>query len=55
MHKKQVLYSGDSVASDIEKLLKKDSPKKIFLVTGNNSYKESGAEEYFSNIFKKNS
>jgi alcohol dehydrogenase class IV len=53
MHKKQVLYSGDSVASDIEKLLKKDSPKKIFLVTGNNSYKESGVEEYFSNIFKK--
>jgi alcohol dehydrogenase class IV len=53
MHKKQVLYSGDSAASDIEKLLKKDSPKKIFLVTGNNSYKESGAEEYFSNIFKK--
>ena len=53
MHKKQVLYSGDSAASDIEKLLKKDSPTKIFLVTGNNSYKESGAEEYFSNIFKK--
>lgn len=53
MHKNQVLYTGDSVASDFENLLKKDFPKKIFLVTGNNSYKTSGAEEYFSNTFKK--
>lgn len=52
MPKKQKVYSGNGVYYDLKNTLEKDSPKKIFLVTGNKSYKKSGAELFFSNIFK---
>ncbi len=47
MSKTQLFYYGDSVISDIENLLKRDSPKMIFLVTGKGSFKFSGAENFF--------
>jgi alcohol dehydrogenase class IV len=50
MVKNQILYSGDTVIEDFENLLKQDSPRKIFLVTGKNSYKKCGAELLFSNL-----
>ena len=50
MPKKQILYSGNQTISEFERLLKKDAPKKIFLVRGKGSYKKSGAELLFSNI-----
>ena len=50
MHKQQILHFGEEAILKFSKLLEKDSPKKIFLVTGKESFKKSGADLLFSNI-----
>ncbi|OFY38942.1 MAG: hypothetical protein A2X18_05500 [Bacteroidetes bacterium GWF2_40_14] len=50
MTKTQLWHFGNSGISFLEMLLKRDNPKKIFLVTGKLSYKNSGAESCLSEI-----
>jgi alcohol dehydrogenase len=46
----QLCYFADSALSNLESLLKKDSPKKIFLVTGKRSFEVSGAKEILTKV-----
>jgi alcohol dehydrogenase class IV len=50
MSKKQILFTKKSSLSDFEIILKKDSPKNIFLVTGKKSYFSSGAEKIINEL-----
>ena len=52
MNKNQLVFSEESISSELKTLLIKDSPNKIFLVTGDKSYNECGAKKIFDTVLK---
>jgi alcohol dehydrogenase len=53
MNKNQILFTEKSSLSDFKTVLKKDSPKNIFLVTGEKSYSSSGSEKIINELLVK--
>jgi len=52
LNKKQILINSLKSEHLLKNILNKDKPKKIFIVCGKFSFKESGAENYINNILK---
>ena len=52
MNKNQLVFTEESISSELKTLLIKDSPNKIFLVTGDKSYNECGAKKIFDTVLK---
>jgi|TARA_B110000114_G_scaffold174813_1_gene203738 alcohol dehydrogenase class IV len=50
MRKESVRYVLKNSNNELKKLLIEDSPKSIFLVTGNRSYEKSGAKKFIDNL-----
>ena len=55
MKKNQFVFFEDSIDLSLESILIKDSPQKIFLVTGEKSYKKCGAKKIMDKALKKHS
>ena len=53
MKKNQLVFFEDSIDLELKTLLNKDFPYKIFLVTGDKSYKECGAKKIIDKVLKK--
>ena len=52
MRKESVRYVLKNSNNELKKLLIEDSPKSIFLVTGNRSYEKSGAKKFIDNLLE---
>ncbi len=55
MKKNQFVFFEDSIDLSLKSILIKDSPQKIFLVTGEKSYKKCGAKKIMDKALKKHS
>ncbi|MCK4542829.1 MAG: phosphonoacetaldehyde reductase [Spirochaetales bacterium] len=50
--KKQVIFHGNNCSDDLQRIIEKLKAKRIFLVTGNRSFIESGAGSLFNTLLK---